>query len=184
MTEILDLAKDGQYHLACAKYFEVMHNKPASKPLLHPNAYFAESRAVLMEDDSNSKGKKEKKNIFYKNLFHYFYYTCNILLADVDNKDQFSQSVTGTPGDISSRKSDRYSTPSRNSDFTGTPKRSDRYTTPSRNTDTVNTPLRKIQTTNYQTPSKKTKMTPVNIVEMLNDDDFTDFMDVDLTDHS
>lgn len=64
MTEILDLAKDGQYHLACAKYFEVMHNKPASKPLLHPNAYFAESRAVLMEDDSNSKGKKEKKKYF------------------------------------------------------------------------------------------------------------------------
>jgi len=59
MTEILDLVKDGQYHLACAKYFEVMHNKPASKPLLHPNAYFVESRAILTEDDS--KGKKKRK---------------------------------------------------------------------------------------------------------------------------
>lgn len=61
MTEILDFAKDGQYHLACAKYFEVMHNKPASKPLLHPNAYFAESRAILTEDDSNGRGKKKLK---------------------------------------------------------------------------------------------------------------------------
>ncbi|KAL6423408.1 hypothetical protein ACFW04_010180 [Cataglyphis niger] len=57
MTEILDLAKDGQYHLACAKYFEVMHNKPASKPLLHPNAYFAESREILTEDNNNGRGK-------------------------------------------------------------------------------------------------------------------------------
>lgn len=66
MTEILDLAKDGQYHLACAKYFEVMHNKPASKPLLHPNAYFAESRAILTEDDSNGKGKQTnwKKKLY------------------------------------------------------------------------------------------------------------------------
>lgn len=60
MTEILDLAKDGQYHLACAKYFEVMHNKPASKPLLHPNAYFAESREILTEDNSNGRGKQKK----------------------------------------------------------------------------------------------------------------------------
>lgn len=156
MTEILDLAKDGQYHLACAKYFEVMHNKPASKPLLHPNAYFVESRAILTEDDSNGR--------------------------DFDNKDKFSQNTIGTPGGLSSRKSDRYSTPSRNSDFTGTPKRSDKFSTPSRNADKVGTPLRtSFQKTNY-TPSKKTKMTPVNIAEMLNDDDFTDFMDVDLMD--
>ncbi|KAL0116787.1 hypothetical protein PUN28_010005 [Cardiocondyla obscurior] len=53
MTEILDLAKDAQYHIACAKYFEVMHNKPASKPLLHPNAYFAESRLLLTDNDDN-----------------------------------------------------------------------------------------------------------------------------------
>ncbi|CAL1680464.1 unnamed protein product [Lasius platythorax] len=156
MTEILDLAKDGQYHLACAKYFEVMHNKPASKPLLHPNAYFAESRAILTEDDSNGK--------------------------DFDNKDKFSQNTIGTPGDLSSRKSDRYSTPSRNSDFTGTPKRNDKFGTPSRNADKIDTPLTKVQRTNYYTPSKKTKMTPVNIAEMLNDDDFTDFMDVDVMD--
>jgi len=57
----LDLAKDGQYHLACAKYFEIAHNKPSSKPLLHPNAYFAESRAILSEEDGTSKGKDEKR---------------------------------------------------------------------------------------------------------------------------
>jgi len=67
MTEILDFAKDGQYHLACAKYFEVIHSKPASKPLLHPNAYFAESRAISTEDDSNGRGKKKirRKNYTY-----------------------------------------------------------------------------------------------------------------------
>ncbi|XP_071579342.1 DNA primase large subunit [Temnothorax nylanderi] len=153
MTEILDLAKDGQYHLACAKYFEVVHNKPASKPLLHPNAYFAESRAILTEDDG---GK------------------------DIDNKEKFSQSTVGTPGSLSSRRSDKYPTPSRNTEFAGTPKRNDKYVTPTRNTDTTGTPLRKDQRTSYQTPSKKSKMTPVNIAEMLNDDDFTEFMDVDI----
>lgn len=71
MTEILDLAKDGQYHLACAKYFEVLHNKPAGKPILHPNAYFAESRAILTEDDS--KGKKMIKIFLRKTIFHYFF---------------------------------------------------------------------------------------------------------------
>lgn len=46
---------------------------------------------------------------------------------------------------------------------------------------TADTPLRKIQKTSYETPSKKaTKMTPVNIAAMLNDDDFADFMDVDI----
>ncbi|EFN75543.1 DNA primase large subunit [Harpegnathos saltator] len=151
-TEILDLAKDGQYHLACAKYFEVVHNKPASKPLLHPNAYFAESRVILTEDDDANK--------------------------DID-KDRFPQGTTGTPSNGSSRRNDRYSTPSRNTDFTGTPKRNDRYSTPSRNADGTNTPLRKVQRTNYQTPSRDIKMTPVNIAELLNDDDLAEFMNTE-----
>ncbi|XP_011161547.1 DNA primase large subunit [Solenopsis invicta] len=153
MTEILDLAKDGQYHLACAKYFEVMHKKPASKPLLHPNAYYAESRAILTEDESSK---------------------------DVENKEKFSQSTVGTPGSLSSRRSDKYPTPSRNTEFTGTPKRNDRYATPTRSADTIGTPLIKDHKLNYRTPSKKSKMTPVNIAEMLDDDDFTEFMDVDM----
>ncbi|XP_011873303.1 PREDICTED: DNA primase large subunit-like [Vollenhovia emeryi] len=157
MTEILDLAKDGQYHLACSKYFEVMHNKPASKPLLHPNAYFAESRAILTEDDG---GK------------------------DIDNKEKFSQSTVGTPGSLPSRRSDKYPTPSRNTEFAGTPKRNDKYVTPTRSTDAISTPLRKDQRASYQTPSKKNKMTPVNIAEMLNEDDFTEFMDIDAMDQS
>lgn len=108
-----------------------------------------------------------KKNCMHKNDKNAY----NILVADFDNKDKFSQNTIGTPGGVSSRKSDRHSTPSRNSDFTGTPK-----------TNTIDTPLRKVQKTNYYTPSKKAKMTPVNIAEMLNDDDFTDLMDVDLMD--
>ncbi|XP_028050252.1 DNA primase large subunit [Monomorium pharaonis] len=156
VSEILDLAKDGQYHLACAKYFEVIHNKSASKPLLHPNAYFSESRAILTEDESDK---------------------------DIDSKEKFSQSTVGTPGSLSSRRSDKFPTPSRITEFAGTPKRN-RYATPTRSIDTIGTPSRKDQKTNYQTPSKKNKMTPINIAEMLNDDDFTEFMDVDTMDQS
>lgn len=105
---------------------------------------------------------------------------CNILFADIDNKDKFSQNTIETPRSLSSKKSDKYPTPSRNTEFTGTPKRNDRYATPTRNTDVIGTPLTKDHKTSYQTPSKKNKMTPVNIAEMLNDDDFTEFMDVDM----
>lgn len=154
MTEIMDLAKDGQYHLACAKYFEVMHNKPASKPLLHPNAYFVESRAILTGEDDGSK--------------------------DIDNKEKFSQS---TPGSLSARKNEKFPTP-KNTEFAGTPKRNDRYATPTRrNADTIGTPSGMDKKMDYQTP-KRNKMTPVNIAEMLNDDDFTEFMDVDMADMS
>lgn len=177
MTEILDFAKDGQYHLACVKYFEVTHNKPASKPLLHPNAYFAESRAILTEDDG--KGKK-RKQIFKEKTFQHSYYVSmyvTFYFADVDNKEKSSLNTVGTPGGLSSRRSDKYPTP-RSTEFTGTPKRNDRYVTPTINTDGIDTPLRKDKKTSYQTPSRKNKMTPVNIAEMLNDDDFTEFMDV------
>lgn len=179
MTEILDFAKDGQYQLACAKYFEVMHNKPASKPLLHPNAYFVESRAILAEEDGDKGTKKMNENFLRRNVSAFALLTIN-LFADIDNKEKFSQSLVGTPGSLSSKRSDRYPTPSRNTEFTGTPKRNDKYVTPTRNADTIDTPLRKNQRLSYQTPSKKNKMTPVNIAEMLNDDDFAEFMDVDI----
>jgi len=97
------------------------------------------------------------------------------LLADIDNKDKFSQSAT--PGSLLSRKNDKYNTPTRNTDYNGTPKRN---ATPS-SADVIDTPMRKIQKTDHGTPSRKAaKMTPVNIADMLNDDDFTDFMDVEV----
>lgn len=107
-------------------------------------------------------------------------YATFLLLADTDNKEKFSQSTSGTPGSLS-RKNDRYSTPSRSTDYVGTPKRSDRSGTPSGNADGADTPLRKFPKANYKTPLKKAaKMTPINIADMLNDDDFTDFMDADV----
>lgn len=106
----------------------------------------------------------------------------NILFADID-KEKFSQSTVGTPGNLSSRRSDKFPTPTRNTDFIGTPKTNDKYATPTRNKDAINTPLRKDQKMSYQTP-KRNKMTPVNIAEMLNDDDFTEFMDVDTVQQS
>jgi len=87
--------------------------------------------------------------------------------------------MVGTPGSLSSRRSDKYPTPSRNMEFSGTPKRNDRYATPTRNKDMVDTPLSKDRKMSYETP-KRNKMTPVNIAEMLNDDDFTEFMDIDM----
>jgi len=98
-----------------------------------------------------------------------------LLPVDIDNKDKFSQSAT--PGSLLSRKNDKYSTPTRNTDYSGTPKRN---ATPS-SADVTDTPMRKIQKMDHETPSRKAaKMTPVNIADMLNDDDFTDFMDVEL----
>jgi len=98
-----------------------------------------------------------------------------LLPVDIDNKDKFSQSAT--PGSLLSRKNDKYSTPTRNTDYSGTPKRN---ATPS-SADVTDTPMRKIRKMDHETPSRKAaKMTPVNIADMLNDDNFTDFMDVEL----
>ena len=63
MTEIADLAAGGHYNLACQKYFEVTHNRPPGKPLLHPNAYFAESREILVKSIKNEPNDKEAEKI-------------------------------------------------------------------------------------------------------------------------
>ncbi|XP_023244902.1 DNA primase large subunit isoform X2 [Copidosoma floridanum] len=55
-AEIARLSSEGQYNLACFKYFESTHGQPASRVFLHPNQYFNESRETLTKD----KTKEEK----------------------------------------------------------------------------------------------------------------------------
>ncbi|XP_033209567.1 DNA primase large subunit-like [Belonocnema kinseyi] len=63
VNEIADLAAGGHYNLACQKYFEIAHKRPPGKPLLHPNAYFAESREILTKDTKNEPSDKEAEKL-------------------------------------------------------------------------------------------------------------------------
>lgn len=56
ITEIVELAKTGQYLPACYKHFHTIHNRYPEKPHMHPNAYFVESRGTNSKDDENSTG--------------------------------------------------------------------------------------------------------------------------------
>lgn len=47
INEIAELVKERNYHIACAAYFKAVHNQLPEKPILHPNGYFMESRAIL-----------------------------------------------------------------------------------------------------------------------------------------
>ncbi|XP_015109444.1 DNA primase large subunit [Diachasma alloeum] len=62
VSEIVELAKGGHYNLACAKYFEVTHKCPPERPLLHPNAYFAESREVIAKVTGNADTPADDKS--------------------------------------------------------------------------------------------------------------------------
>uniref|UniRef100_A0A0C9R4Q8 DNA primase large subunit n=1 Tax=Fopius arisanus TaxID=64838 RepID=A0A0C9R4Q8_9HYME len=62
VSEIVELAKGGHYNLACAKYFEVTHKCPPERPLMHPNAYFAESREVIAKVTGNAETPADDKS--------------------------------------------------------------------------------------------------------------------------
>ncbi|XP_043794913.1 DNA primase large subunit-like isoform X2 [Apis laboriosa] len=85
INEITELAKNDNYFGACTAYFKVLHNRLPDKPIIHPNGYFLESRAILTKD------------------------------AEFENKEKLSQTGklnVGTPR-VSTPNIDR-STPSRN----------------------------------------------------------------------
>ncbi|XP_031835959.1 DNA primase large subunit [Nomia melanderi] len=60
INEIADLSKHGHYLIACTKYFEVLHTRLPDKPIIHPNGYFVESRAILAKDESTEHDSQEK----------------------------------------------------------------------------------------------------------------------------
>ncbi|XP_039279195.1 DNA primase large subunit [Nilaparvata lugens] len=56
VQEIVDLAKEGHYQLACTRHFEAKHNGAAPDGgVNHPNQYFEQSQAVLRGKQDNSK---------------------------------------------------------------------------------------------------------------------------------
>lgn len=52
--EVIELAKEGHYSLACTRYFQALHKQPPEQPIFHPNGYFAESRKILTRGDDNT----------------------------------------------------------------------------------------------------------------------------------
>ncbi|XP_017875247.1 DNA primase large subunit-like [Ceratina calcarata] len=58
--EIAELVKERNYHIACAAYFKAAHNQLPEKPILHPNGYFMESRAILAKKNPTENENKER----------------------------------------------------------------------------------------------------------------------------
>lgn len=54
-NDIKNLVKNGHYQVACGKYFEYTHGKPAVNGINHPNQYFEES--VDLEKQANETKK-------------------------------------------------------------------------------------------------------------------------------
>ncbi|KAL2743463.1 DNA primase large subunit-like [Vespula maculifrons] len=45
--EIIELAKEGHYSLACTRHFQTLHKQLPEQPIIHPNGYFAESYKIM-----------------------------------------------------------------------------------------------------------------------------------------
>ncbi|XP_008547743.1 DNA primase large subunit [Microplitis demolitor] len=58
-AEIAALAKDHHYQLACAKYYEITHKVPPEHPVMHPNAYYSDSRNIIEKLSSNTVDSHE-----------------------------------------------------------------------------------------------------------------------------
>ncbi|XP_053978780.1 DNA primase large subunit-like isoform X1 [Hylaeus volcanicus] len=122
INDIADLAKDGHYHIACATYFEVLHNRLPDKPIIHPNIYFVESRAILAKDTGTESENTDK----------------------LSQSGRLSEKVSHTP----TRSERNTDTPSRYNDRSiGTPSRYiGKSSTPSRRIDKTNmTPIRAVK---------------------------------------
>ncbi|KAK2575469.1 hypothetical protein KPH14_011200 [Odynerus spinipes] len=61
--EIIELAKEGHYSLACTKYFQMLHKQSPEQPIFHPNGYFAESRKILTKDTDGMDDSSQTANI-------------------------------------------------------------------------------------------------------------------------
>nr|XP_034178643.1 DNA primase large subunit-like [Osmia lignaria]XP_034178644.1 DNA primase large subunit-like [Osmia lignaria] len=156
VAEIVELANVGHYNIACATYFKIMHNQLPDKPIMHPNAYFAESRAILTKNDS----------------------------TESETKDRFSQSgisttpkmerTIGTPSwsaSQSSRNTDRFSTPTRSIDRRGG--------TPFKSVERGGgTPFKSVER-GGGTPTRITKAVPKRIDD-LNMDEISELMEEDM----
>ncbi|XP_076240348.1 DNA primase large subunit [Calliopsis andreniformis] len=123
VTEIADLAKDGHYLIACTTYFKVLHNRLPYKPIVHPNGYFIESRAILAKDELTEPESNER----------------------FSQSNRLSERISNTPKRIDKN----IGTPLRHSDkLSGTPLRNiDRSSTPSRRTEKTSVTPRRVAVT-------------------------------------
>lgn len=55
VQETVDLIKQGQYQIACTKYFELTHGMPPERFINHPNQYFEESQNIKNGKADSSK---------------------------------------------------------------------------------------------------------------------------------
>ena len=175
VNEIADLSKDGHYLIACTTYFNVLHNRLPDKPIIHPNGYFIESRAILAKDNPIEPEQTDR-----------FSQSGRWSERASNTPKRIDRSIIGTP----SRNHDRsigtpprnhdrpIGTPSRIIDRSGTPSRIvDRNGTPSRNADRITTPLQKIERP-ITTPTRSFAATPKRID--LNDDEIAELMSEDM----
>lgn len=56
--EVVSFATKGHYQIACAKYFEIMHESKLEEGINHPNQYFEKSQAII-DGRTNEAGKGE-----------------------------------------------------------------------------------------------------------------------------
>lgn len=49
VSEVVSFASKGHFQVACAKYFEVMHETKLEEGVVHPNQYFEKSQGVIGE---------------------------------------------------------------------------------------------------------------------------------------
>ncbi|KAH0554444.1 DNA primase large subunit-like [Cotesia glomerata] len=59
VSEIVSLAEEHHYQLACAKCFEVTHKIPPEHPVMHPNAYYSDSRSIIDKLTANPSSSRE-----------------------------------------------------------------------------------------------------------------------------
>ena len=58
IAEITKLSSEGHYNIACTKYFIATHGQEPGRMFMHPNQYYAESRKILTDSNTDeAKGK-------------------------------------------------------------------------------------------------------------------------------
>ncbi|KAK0083768.1 hypothetical protein PV325_008256 [Microctonus aethiopoides] len=67
VSEIVNLAKDHQYQLACVKYFEITHKTLPENPIMHPNGYYSDSRNIIAKFSGTNTTTTTSNNVTTSN---------------------------------------------------------------------------------------------------------------------
>ncbi|CAL7943762.1 unnamed protein product [Xylocopa violacea] len=149
INDIAELAKEGNYLIACTKYFEILHNRLPDKAIVHPNGYFIESRAILTKDHPTETESKDKLSQSGR-------------LADRVGTPNRTDRNTSTPSRSTATSLRNTATPPRNADTVSTPLRKTIRETASA------TPIRSVKATPKRIDSD---LTANDIAKLVNDED-------------